>query len=108
MSETNWAERSADFKFLADSGLLFEINRSILHLFGLALTLKQDENGVITLGELKDCRSQPETLLFDQATYTIGNDKLKAFMMEFGNRQLERREAALGFGCQWNGKVRRK
>ena len=36
MSE--WQSRSLDARFLLDSGLLFEINRTVLHLFGIALT----------------------------------------------------------------------
>jgi len=93
----NWKTIELNASFLVDSGLLFEINRSILHLFGIALTVKDSELS------FKDCREKPEELVFDKGTIDLGTDKLKKFMDEFGNSQDARRCKKLGFGVQYCG-----
>ena len=98
---SNWSDRTADFQFLIDSGLLFEINRSILNPLGLALTLKKLPNGQVVLNEqLKDSRGEPERLVMDAATFENGKRKLADFLAEFGFEQIERRRDKLGFGTQ--------
>ena len=97
----NWQTKKADFQFLVDSGLLFEINRQILNPFGLALVLKKLPDGTITLAEcLKDFRSEPEKILLDPASFENGKRKLKEFLEEYGYGQIERRRSLLGFGTQ--------
>jgi hypothetical protein len=96
----NWKDRELDFEFLLDSGLLFEINRSTLHLIGIALTVKKNNQGRVTLG-LKDCRQEPEKLVFGKDTLAAGKEKLSRFMAEFGRAQDNRRTDRLGWGCQW-------
>lgn len=102
MSKTKWSERPADFQFLVDSGLLFEINRTVLHLFGLALAIERDQKtGQLRLAsQLKDNREHPEALTYDANTWELGRMKLEKFMEEFGNGQIEKRDDALGWGCQ--------
>jgi len=100
MAKTNWAKDKLSIEYLIDSGLLFEINRTILHLFGIALVVKSDEKGVKRF-DFKDCRSEPETLLFDKNTIEAGALKLRRFLEEFGWSQDERRCRKLGWGCQY-------
>jgi hypothetical protein len=96
-----WAARPADFKFLVNSGLLFEINRSILNPIGLALTLKKLPDGSLILSDqLKDCRSNPEQLVIDAATFENGKRKLADFLSEFGHAQMDKRRDKLGWGTQ--------
>jgi hypothetical protein len=96
----NWKSRPVDNDFLLDSGLLFEINRSILHLVGLAFVITKDEQGKTVL-KLKDGRAEPEKLIFDNAIRDKGTGKLLKFMRDFGDAQINRRRKMLGWSCQW-------
>lgn len=100
MTKNKWLERPVDVSFLLDSGLLFEINRSILHLVGVALAVKKNEQGKLAL-TIKDSRAEPEKLVFDPDILLAGKEKLQVFMTEFGRSQDERRISKRGWGCQW-------
>lgn len=95
----SWAERPVDPEFLHQSGLLFEINRTVLHLIGVALVVVPGEGGRSRLA-IKDSRCEPERLVFDAGTFDLAQTKLRTFMVEYGNKQLERRRSRLGYGCQ--------
>lgn len=99
MSNRNWQAAPLDIDFLLDSGLLFEINRTTLHILGIALTVKVDGEGKKRF-ELKDCRSEPERLVYDKGTQELGKEKLRSFMAAFGGKQLDRRRAKLGWAYQ--------
>jgi hypothetical protein len=46
-------------EFLASSGLLFEINRTVLHPRGLALEVIQNDDGSLTMSQdLQDWRAE--------------------------------------------------
>lgn len=96
----DWAKDEVDAKFLADSGLLFELNRTVLHLVGVALTVKLDAKGNHTLS-FKDGRAAPHEVKFDAATIEMGRMKLEKFMAEFGHRQMDRRTAKMGSATQF-------
>lgn len=96
MSHQEWQDRELDVDFVIDSGLLFEINRSVLHLFGIGLVVKPDK----TFG-FKDLRVEPEKLVFDKPTLEMGTTKLRRFLKEFGHRQMDRRAKRHGQSCQW-------
>lgn len=89
---------------LLESGLLFEINRRVLHPFGLALTLEfKDEEGVkkgevlkVSLLEDKD----PEGTVFANETFTDGTAKYEVFLNAGGRTRLEHRAEKLGFIVQ--------
>jgi hypothetical protein len=87
-------------KFLVESGLLFEINRRILHPLGLALFIEEDEKGHYELGGILDCRSDPEGILYDETAFQAGHEKLNRFMAKFGDRKLQERYERLGFIVQ--------
>lgn len=90
--------------FLVDSGLLFEINRRILHPLGLALAVEvpdvPDEN-VSSTFQVLDMREDPEGVIFEDETYLQGKAKLKAFLetCKFQERLMVRR-TSLGFVVQ--------
>lgn len=86
-------------RFLIDSGLLFEINRATLHIFGIALAASTNTDGQLKL-LLKDSRSDPAALTFTCEEFTAGKAKLQAFLTSFGHAQLEKRRKKLGFGTQ--------
>ncbi len=93
-------------EFLSQTGLLFEINRKILHPFGLALELMEaeddDGNVVILLGDIDDHRDDPEGITFGEKTFKEGMSKLTKFMEEFGKERLRTRKEALGYIIQHN------
>lgn len=87
---------------LIDDGLLFEINRAILHPLGLSLALvweSDDGSGEVTGVDLIKDRD-PEGTVFAPENFTEGEKKLKAFMEREGTERLVTREAALGFRQQ--------
>lgn len=88
--------------FLIDSGLLFEINRQILHPLGLALQVTIEDNGEASISGLMDCRSDPEGMAFEEETLAEGIRKLDAYMSEHGAKALESRYRALGYRIQGN------
>lgn len=91
-----------DIKEFMDSGMLFEINRQILHPLGMALeaTGKDGEDGEWRLSGVWDYRDDPEGILFDQETLQNGKEKLQRYMEKEGNAKLDEREQALGFIIQ--------
>jgi len=103
-------EKLSAGKFLLDTGLLFEINRKVLHPFGLALQVMeygeedQDPNhkaGDVVLGEfLEDYRHDPEGMLFGEKSFQDGIAKLQRFMQEFGFARLQTRKDALRYTIQ--------
>lgn len=105
MSE--WMQKPLDIQYLLDSGLLFEINRSILHMLGIALTVKKNEEGELRL-ELKDSRLRPDELIFSEEIFEQGKAKREAFMKNFGYEQIRVRQKVYGSGCQGFNRYTRK
>ena len=85
-------------RFLVDSGLLWAINRELLHPLGLALAIGIDDAGKATLAGVWDGREDPEGILY--ADPTDGAAKLAKYMADLGNEALASREKALGFRVQ--------
>jgi hypothetical protein len=86
-------------KFLYESGLLFEINRTILHPLGLALEVVVDGDNV-TVGDLWDYREDEEGMLYDPATFAAGRAKHLGMMAKWGYEAHMKRKAALGYIVQ--------
>jgi len=87
--------------FLTGTGLLFEINRRVLHPFGLALEIIQDvESGESKIGGVWDKRDVEGGMLFLEGSVAEGAKKFKAFLEEFGYDKLKEREADVGFQVQ--------
>ena len=86
-------------KFLVDNGLIFEINRKVLHPLGLAMVididLKSRKNLAITALEETD---DPEGFLYDSEGFEIGSEKYKRFLEKRGGQErLDARQAKFGF-----------
>lgn len=45
-------------------GFLQELNRQFLHPAGLAISVSIDDDGTVKLGDIWDCREDPEGLFF--------------------------------------------
>lgn len=82
--------------FLLKTGLLFEINRKVLHPLGLALEVSVDGEDA-TVSAIWDCRKDPEGVLFDDKTFKFGSKKLESYMKKRGTKALRSRQDKLGF-----------
>ena len=66
-------------QFLRESGLLFKINRSVLHPLGLALAIEQHDDGTLTMSqELLDYRDE-DGIYFDEESIARGTERLRRF-----------------------------
>jgi len=88
-------------ELLVDSGLLFEINRVILHPHGLALavTLPDAEAAEDAHIKIWDCRDDPEGIIFEDAAFDEGLTKFTKMVEEASDR-LAIREKLLGYVVQ--------
>lgn len=84
-------------EFLLENGLLFEINRQVLHPLGLALEVDVNDSGKIDFGDVWDCREDPEGILFDPETFAEGAEKFNKYMEEYGQNCINNRLGRLGF-----------
>ena len=67
-------------EFLSKSGLLFEINRLVLHPRGLALAVKtNDADEVIGFAGLADYRKEKDGIVFADGTLEEGAKKLRTY-----------------------------
>jgi hypothetical protein len=85
-------------KFLVDNGLIFEINRKVLHPLGLAIVVDVDRSNkrklaITGLAETED----EEGFLYDEETFTIGSEKYHRFLDQGGQERLDARKAKYGF-----------
>lgn len=88
--------------FLRDTGLLFHINRTILHPLGLAMQVTiDDKTGECKISnKLWDYRDDPEGLLFDQAILANGLEKYMNFYDSFIKDKHEERKKVNGYIIQ--------
>jgi hypothetical protein len=100
MSEIKYVK--APIKFLIDSGLLFEINRQILHPLGLAMAVVTDESEDTETGQIMiwDARDEKEGVLYEPSTFVHGVEKINAFLESFALQKLEERKEEVGFVTQ--------
>jgi hypothetical protein len=94
---------------LMGSGLLFSINRQVMHPLGLALSVIADkETGrVCGFGPIQDSRDDPEGIIFGADDFADGMAKLGRYLKERGGRALLHRKDAIGFIVQGPGDVER-
>jgi len=85
-------------RFLVDNGLVFEINRKVLHPLGLAMIVDVDPKNrrqlaVTALVETKD----DEGFVYDEEAFAVGKDKYEKFLEKAGQERLDSRKAKYGF-----------
>lgn len=90
-------------RMLVDSGLLFEINRTILNKFGLMLVVDQDlknkkQLAIVGLYSSED----PEGFIIDEDAFNLGKEKFEKFVRK-NQDKLDAREESLGFLVQEKG-----
>jgi hypothetical protein len=100
MAELKYIENAA--QFLLDSGLLFEINRTVLHKHGLAMQVEiDDNNNAVISNRLWDCREDTEGIVYANETIKDGTDKYNRYLKDSNaDKRFKRREASLGYIIQ--------
>ena len=89
---------SMDLRDFKEAGYLLEVNRRFFHPLGLALSVRRDPNGEVTLHNIWDGRDDEEGFVFEELTE---DERLrgKRITAEL-ERRLRLREERLGFGIQ--------
>jgi hypothetical protein len=82
-------------QLLIDSGLLFELNRTKLHPYGMAL-IAQVVDGKYELGML----TNNPAVVFDKDVFRRGKAKMDQWLKAIGNVLIRRRQEAVGFTAQ--------
>ena len=86
-----------DPKILFDHGILFELNRQILHPLGFSLVFKErkssEESNTLVLLRTHD----EEGVLFPEKSFMEGAAKFSIFMKNIGEKALQKRMSKIGF-----------
>jgi len=88
---------------LLDMGLIFEINRQILHPLGMAIAVELDPDDPefeSKFAGVWDSRDDPEGFLFGDDLMEEGLKKFQDYMEQEGFTKLEKRKQLLGYVVQ--------
>lgn len=78
-------------EFLVNHGILFEMNRQVLHPLGLELHFRLDDDGRITAIDLFDNRESPHPISFKPEAFDAGRRRYEAYLHEHGRRNMQKR-----------------
>ncbi len=91
LKNANGCKRVKAADLLIETGLLFEINRQLLHPLGMALACVQGEDGDMGLAQFLLKTDKPGGMVFTPDAYQEGAGKFDNFMHEMGHDTLNRR-----------------
>lgn len=84
-------------KFLLDNGLIYEINRRILHPLGLAMVVDIDYHNKRKLAITALIETEDEVgFLYDEDSFGVGKEKYEKYINKVGDR-LDARRIKYGF-----------
>lgn len=98
-------------RFMLDNGLIFEINRQVLHPLGLALEvgIHPDNSKWVSIhGLVSVDDDDKEGFIFDAETFNVGAERYQKFLNKTGQSKLDSRLESLGYliqessGCTLN------
>jgi hypothetical protein len=75
-------------------GYLQEVNRRFFHPLGLALEIVQEPDGTRRLGGIRDCRDEPEGIIFGFEYLDKERKEIFRNKKDFIERELKKRRAA--------------
>ena len=78
-------------QFLVDNGILFEMNRQVLHPLGLELHFRLNEEGRITAIDLLDNREGLQPISFPPDAFDAGRARYGKYLDEHGRRNMQKR-----------------
>jgi hypothetical protein len=93
-------DEARDAEELLHSGLLFELNRRVLHPLGLALAVETRGGRAERISPRLVRTDDPEGLVYSEADLEDGYGKLRAYLRVSGYARLARRYEVLGFRAQ--------
>jgi hypothetical protein len=96
----NDLDEMQDAEELLETGLLFEVNRRVLHPFGLALALVVRAGRAVRISPRLVRTDDPDGMAFTQEALADGLRKYLAFMKSKGFVRLARRYEVLGWRSQ--------
>lgn len=82
-------------QFLEQLGLVFEINRRVLHPLGFSLVVRQGPLGKYL--EPVHVTEDPRGFVYDPDSFVLGDSRYQKFLGDMGLSRIEKRVAALGF-----------
>lgn len=85
--------------FLLETGLLFEINRCVLHPLNLGLEANVGGDGTGEIRKVWDCRGGT-ALRYDEEVFSAGVEKLANYMLASGDLARFQRFEELGYRVQ--------
>ena len=89
-------------KYLVENGLLFEINRKVLHPLGLALVIDVDRDNRkwLRVDGLLSVEGDPDGFLYPDDTFRENQRIYKTYLDKEGQERLDTRKERLGFLVQ--------
>jgi len=90
-------------RFMVDNGLIFEINRKVLHPLGLSLDIgihPDNSKWLAIKGLLSVDDDDDEGFIFDGETYTVGAERYNMYLVKEGNKKLNDRVNSIGYIVQ--------
>jgi len=78
-------------EFLRENGILFEINRQVLHPLGLAVDVRLDDSGGIAEVELTDNRDHPDAICFSAEEFNDGRSRYGDYLAARGRQNIQKR-----------------
>lgn len=78
-------------QFLRDNGILFEMNRQVLHPLGLELEFVLNEEGRLTSIDLLDNRESLHPIAFSAETFQEGRAAYEEYLNEDGRKNMQKR-----------------
>jgi hypothetical protein len=89
--------KQVSLKTLLDSGVLFEINRQLLHPLGYSLSYRPSMNSEETESLILQRTDDAEGVLYDEKNFMDGAAKFAHFMKTMGEDLIRRRVTKIGF-----------
>jgi hypothetical protein len=86
--------------FLFETGILYKINKAVLHPLGYALAIGKHENGEMSILGLIDYTTNPQGATYTKEAFEVGRQKFKRHLQEKGSARLKMRKQALGYVFQ--------
>ncbi len=78
-------------RFLVEHGIMFELNRQVLHPLGMQLNIQLDEQGDGYRVELLDNRASPTPITFSREEYEEGREQYELYLQEHGKKNMQKR-----------------
>ena len=89
-------------RFLVDNGLLFEMNRKVLHPLGyeLVIDIDPDDRRRLVVYGLNEVKNDPEGIIYDAETLDANRLRYEEYLKREGQNKIDSRKRILGYVVQ--------